>query len=177
MKKLLALFLAICLLTTSFTACSDTRTSAPFELSEVQVSTTEPTETDATEASTVAVPSSTPTEESMPEQAPTEPVQEETQEPTQPTQEETQETTQPTQEETQAATQPETQQETQKATAPETQPETAAPAAASGGTLVWIPETGTKYHSKSSCSGMKDPTQVTEEQAIAWGYEPCKRCH
>lgn len=166
MKKLLALFLAICLLTTSFTACSDTRTSAPFESSEVQMSTTEPTETDATEASTVAVPSSTPIEESKPEQAPTESVQEETQE-----------TTQPTQEETQAATQPETQQETQKATAPETQPETVAPAAGSGGTLVWIPETGTKYHSKSSCSGMKDPTQVTEEQAIAWGYEPCKRCH
>ena len=47
-----------------------------------------------------------------------------------------------------------------------------------GANLVWVPTNGgTKYHSKSSCSGMKDPIQVTEETAIANGYEPCGRCH
>lgn len=43
--------------------------------------------------------------------------------------------------------------------------------------LVWIPASGTKYHSKSTCSGMKNPTQVTKEEAEAQGYEPCKRCN
>ena len=51
-------------------------------------------------------------------------------------------------------------------------------ASETGGNLVWVPTNGgTKYHTKSSCSGMKDPIQVTEETAIANGYEPCKRCH
>ena len=44
-------------------------------------------------------------------------------------------------------------------------------------TMVWIPATGSKYHSKSSCSGMNNPTQVTEQEAINQGFEPCKRCH
>ncbi len=43
--------------------------------------------------------------------------------------------------------------------------------------MVWIPESGSKYHSKASCSGMKNPTEVTESKAISMGYEPCKRCH
>lgn len=44
--------------------------------------------------------------------------------------------------------------------------------------MVWIPTNGgTKYHSKSSCSNMKDPIQVTKEEAIKQGFEPCKRCH
>lgn len=42
--------------------------------------------------------------------------------------------------------------------------------------MVWIPKSGSKYHSKSSCSNMKNPTQVTLEQAEAWGYEACKKC-
>lgn len=43
---------------------------------------------------------------------------------------------------------------------------------------VWVPTNGgTKYHSKSSCSGMKNPMQVSLETAIANGYEPCRRCH
>ena len=44
-------------------------------------------------------------------------------------------------------------------------------------TMVWIPKSGSKYHTYSSCSNMKNPTQVTEEEAEAMGYEPCKRCH
>ena len=42
---------------------------------------------------------------------------------------------------------------------------------------VWIPQSGSKYHSKSSCSNMKNPTKVTKEEAEDMGYEPCKRCH
>ncbi len=48
----------------------------------------------------------------------------------------------------------------------------------SEGTLVWIPTNGgTKYHSRSSCSNMKNPKQVSLETAEANGYTPCKRCH
>lgn len=43
--------------------------------------------------------------------------------------------------------------------------------------MVWIPNTGSKYHSRSSCSNMNNPTQVTREAAESMGYTPCKRCH
>lgn len=43
--------------------------------------------------------------------------------------------------------------------------------------LVWITESGTKYHSSASCSKMKEPKQVTRDAAVADGYEPCKRCY
>lgn len=43
--------------------------------------------------------------------------------------------------------------------------------------MVWIPTNGgTKYHSRSSCSKMKDPIQVTLEEAQALGFTPCKKC-
>lgn len=42
---------------------------------------------------------------------------------------------------------------------------------------VWIPKTGTKYHSISTCSGMKSPSRVTLEEAINAGYEPCSKCY
>lgn len=46
------------------------------------------------------------------------------------------------------------------------------------GNLVWVPTMGgTKYHSRSSCSGMKNPIQVSIETAKANGYTACKRCH
>lgn len=45
-------------------------------------------------------------------------------------------------------------------------------------TLVWIPtKGGEKYHSRSSCSGMEDPIQVTQSEAEELGFERCKRCH
>lgn len=44
-------------------------------------------------------------------------------------------------------------------------------------TMVWVPKTGSKYHSKSSCSNMKNPSQVPIEQAIANGYTACKKCY
>lgn len=43
--------------------------------------------------------------------------------------------------------------------------------------MVWIPQSGKKYHSKSNCSNMKNPAQVTLEEAIHQGYDPCKRCY
>lgn len=43
--------------------------------------------------------------------------------------------------------------------------------AESSGNLVWVPTNGgTKYHSKSSCSKMKDPIQVSIETAKKNGY-------
>ncbi len=42
---------------------------------------------------------------------------------------------------------------------------------------VWIPNSGRKYHSSSSCSGMKGPRQVTLQEAINSGYEPCSKCY
>lgn len=44
-------------------------------------------------------------------------------------------------------------------------------------TMVWIPKSGKKYHSYAGCSGMKDPSEVTLEEAEEMGYTPCKRCH
>lgn len=55
----------------------------------------------------------------------------------------------------------------------------AAPAAASTkkGETVWIPTNGgKKYHSKSSCSGMKDPKEVDLAEAERQGYTACKKC-
>lgn len=43
--------------------------------------------------------------------------------------------------------------------------------------MVWIPATGSKYHSRAGCSGMNNPRQVTLEYAQSHGYEPCKRCY
>lgn len=46
------------------------------------------------------------------------------------------------------------------------------------GNLVWIPTNGgKKYHSRSSCSGMKNPDSVSVEYAEAHGYTPCKKCY
>lgn len=42
--------------------------------------------------------------------------------------------------------------------------------------MVWIPKSGSKYHSSSTCSNMKNPQEVTLSQAISRGYDPCKRC-
>lgn len=43
--------------------------------------------------------------------------------------------------------------------------------------MVWIPQSGSKYHSNSSCSGMNNPRQVTISEAQSMGYEPCKKCY
>lgn len=42
---------------------------------------------------------------------------------------------------------------------------------------VWIPNTGSKYHKTSTCSGMKNPSEVTVKEAKNAGYEPCSKCY
>ena len=44
-------------------------------------------------------------------------------------------------------------------------------------TMVWIPRSGSCYHSSSSCSNMKNPTKVTLSDAKSMGYRPCKKCY
>ena len=41
---------------------------------------------------------------------------------------------------------------------------------------VWIQSTGSKYHSNSSCSGMKNLINVSLEEAKRLGYKPCSKC-
>lgn len=41
---------------------------------------------------------------------------------------------------------------------------------------VWVSGSGSKYHSKSDCSGMKNPEEITLQEALDLGKEPCKRC-
>ena len=41
---------------------------------------------------------------------------------------------------------------------------------------VWIPKTGEKYHIEPKCSGMKNPSKVTEAEAKSLGYTRCKKC-
>ena len=43
--------------------------------------------------------------------------------------------------------------------------------------MVWVVSTGKKYHSKSTCSNMKSPKQITKTDAIKQGYTPCKKCY
>ena len=60
-----------------------------------------------------------------------------------------------------------------------TQAPTAEPAAAveEKQEMVWISDTGKRYHSNSSCSNMKNPRQVTLKEAEAMHLTPCKKCH
>ena len=46
------------------------------------------------------------------------------------------------------------------------------------GTMVWLSATGSKYHNKPNCGNMNPDKarQVTQTDAEAQGYEPCKKC-
>ncbi len=44
-------------------------------------------------------------------------------------------------------------------------------------TMVWIPQSGSKYHSRSGCSNMKNPSQVTLSKAQNLGFSPCSKCY
>lgn len=43
--------------------------------------------------------------------------------------------------------------------------------------MVWIPNSGAKYHKSATCSGMKNPSHVTLSDAKERGYTPCKKCY
>lgn len=45
------------------------------------------------------------------------------------------------------------------------------------GDTVWISGSGKKYHSKASCSGMKNPTEVSLSDAQAAGRTACSKCY
>ena len=65
----------------------------------------------------------------------------------------------------------------ESAPTPDNAASTPAPQNQGNTNLVWIPASGSKYHSKPGCSNMKNPTQVTQDEAVAMGYDACKRCH
>lgn len=49
---------------------------------------------------------------------------------------------------------------------------------ADGEARVWIPTNGgKKYHSRSGCSNMKNPQEVTISEAKSRGFTPCGRCY
>lgn len=65
---------------------------------------------------------------------------------------------------------------------PTTTPSTESPnndiSSGSSTNSVWIPtKGGTKYHKTSTCSGMNGPVTMAVEEAIAMGFEPCKKCY
>lgn len=41
---------------------------------------------------------------------------------------------------------------------------------------VWITKSGKKYHRKSNCGNMKNPTKTTIDKAEKKGLKPCKKC-
>lgn len=43
--------------------------------------------------------------------------------------------------------------------------------------MVWIPQSGSKYHSNPSCSQMDNPRQATITDAQNMGYKPCNKCY
>lgn len=51
-----------------------------------------------------------------------------------------------------------------------------AQSAAASDTKVWISASGSKYHTKSDCSGMENATEITLQEALDMGKEACKRC-
>lgn len=51
------------------------------------------------------------------------------------------------------------------------------PVTKGNGNMVWVPQSGSKYHRTSGCSGMKNPSQLTKAEAERQGYTPCKRCY
>lgn len=65
---------------------------------------------------------------------------------------------------------------TKPTTTATTKPSTTTKPSATEPDMVWIPQSGSKYHSHSGCSGMIDPSYVTKEYAESLGFTPCKRC-
>jgi hypothetical protein len=43
--------------------------------------------------------------------------------------------------------------------------------------VVWIVNTGNKYHKDKSCSQMVEPYTISKSDAISQGYEACKKCY
>ena len=42
---------------------------------------------------------------------------------------------------------------------------------------VWVTRSGKRYHSDRYCSNMKEPSNITVEEAKSQGYTPCGKCY
>lgn len=42
--------------------------------------------------------------------------------------------------------------------------------------LVWVSNSGKRYHGNPSCSNMKNPQEISLEDAVSRGLTPCKKC-
>ena len=42
---------------------------------------------------------------------------------------------------------------------------------------VWVSRSGSKYHSYTGCSGMKNPSKIKKADAVSKGYTACKKCY
>lgn len=149
-------------------------TSEP-TIESTQASTTEPTQVTTTEPTQVPTTEPTQTPTTEPTQAPTtEPTQAPTAEPTQAP------TTEPT---TQPANNSNQHTDGESSGGSSSSNNSSDSGSSSSGTsatdgMVWIPtKGGTKYHTRSNCSGMEDPRYVTKEEAEALDFTPCKKCH
>lgn len=58
-----------------------------------------------------------------------------------------------------------------------TEPVTVPDAGEDAQDMVWVPQSGKKYHMEPNCSGMKNPTQIEKEEAEDRGFTPCKKCY
>lgn len=67
--------------------------------------------------------------------------------------------------------------QSQTSSQPSKQQETSSGSQTPKNEMVWIPRSGTKFHSNPGCSNMNNPTQVTRLEAESRGYEPCKKCY
>ncbi len=43
--------------------------------------------------------------------------------------------------------------------------------------MVWVSNTGSKYHSNPNCSNMRNPVQRTLSYAKSRGLSPCSKCY
>lgn len=85
-------------------------------------------------------------------------------------------TPKPTEEPTPEPTEKPTPKPTEKPTPKPTPKPTEKPT--TSGKLVWIPTNGgKKYHSKSTCSNMNNPKEVTKSTAVSQGFSACKKCY
>lgn len=67
---------------------------------------------------------------------------------------------------------PQTEEETEEETEAATQPPTT-----KAEPMVWIDNTGKKYHKNSTCSNMDSPYKVTLSEAQSMGKDACKKCY
>ena len=79
--------------------------------------------------------------------------------------------------ETEEITLPTTAPTTEAATEPTTATATQPAAESEYETMVWIPKSGSKYHSRPGCSNMDNPSEVPVSEAERRGFTPCKKCH